>query len=446
MTDNVNENFISMHSKNFSKDDLINCMRGIPALLFRIEIAKNRIEYLNDYHIDGLGSNTFLFLKNKTLSKEIILEEDYPNYISFIKATQQAKPSKKIIRIKTPNEEIRWIKLIGSHNSYNPEFYLGVMTDITSTVELVNDMVKEESESLAMINILDNPVLLVNLETKGIISNNNAAHELFGYSSNEFNGLKLNDIYHKRYTGEINKILENVIFDKKWEGRIVFRRKSKDFLLCNTCMRTFRIKNKLLLLVSIHSVELTSKEQNTKAQNSLSNSFSISEKEYIQNLIKKISPVSEIKSILDLFINNPLPGLKPFDGVIYSDIQVSKDKVIVFASGKGFNNSPLGEVFTYEGTIAENIEQYKLNHLIVDDTMSSLKAIDWALFIPAGIRSYYAKPFFERNTLRSILILCSNKADNFSDECVDQYDLLCEPFIKGLKNWRKLQRTKKVVD
>ena len=443
MTDNVNDNFISMHSKILTGDDLLNCIRGMPALLFRIEIAKNRIEYLNDYHIDGLGSNTFLLLKNKTLSKEIILEDDYPYYISFIKATQQAKPSEIIIRVKTPNEEIRWIKLIGSHNSYNPGFYLGVIMDITSSVQLVNDMVKEENESLAMINILDNPVVLVNLETKEIVSNNNAAHELFGYSINEFSGLKLNDLYHKGYTGEINKILENVIFDKKWEGKVFFRRKSKDRFLCNTCMRTFRIKDKILLLVSIHSVELTSKEQNKKVQNSLSDNFSISEKEYIQDLIKKVSSVSEIKSILDLFINNPLPGLKPFDGIIYSDIQVNRDKVVVYSSGTGFSNPPFGEIFTYEGTIAENIEQYKLNYLIVEDTMSSIKAIDWALFIPAGIRSYYAKPFFERNTLRSILILCSQKADDFSDDCVEQYDLLCAPFIKGLKNWRKLQRTKK---
>lgn len=432
-----------MHSKILTGDDLLNCIRGMPALLFRIEIAKNRIEYLNDYHIDGLGSNTFLLLKNKTLSKEIILEDDYPYYISFIKATQQAKPSEIIIRVKTPNEEIRWIKLIGSHNSYNPGFYLGVMMDITSSVQLVNDMVKEENESLAMINILDNPVVLVNLETKEIVSNNNAAHELFGYSINEFSGLKLNDLYHKGYTGEINKILENVIFDKKWEGKVFFRRKSKDRFLCNTCMRTFRIKDKILLLVSIHSVEVTSKEQNKKAQNSLSDNFSISEKEYIEDLIKKVSSVSEIKSILDLFINNPLPGLKPFDGIIYSDIQVNRDKVVVYSSGTGFSNPPFGEIFTYEGTIAENIEQYKLNYLIVEDTMSSIKAIDWALFIPAGIRSYYAKPFFERNTLRSILILCSQKADDFSDDCVEQYDLLCAPFIKGLKNWRKLQRTKK---
>jgi hypothetical protein len=443
MTDNVNDNYISIHSKQLSGDDLLNCIKGMPALLFRIEIAKNKIEYLNDYQIDGLGSNTFLLLKNKTLSKEMILEDDYAYYQSFIKATQQAKASKIIIRLKTSNGEIRWIKLKGSPNSYNPGFYLGVMMDITSSVELVNNIVKEESEKLAMINILDNPVVIVNLETKEIISNNNAAHELFGYSINEFSKLKLNDLYHKGYAREMNKVLENVIFDKKWEGKVFFRRKSKDRFLCNTCMRTFRIKNKILLSVSIYSVEVSSSEQNTAEQNYLSENYSATENKYIQDLLKKVSSVSEIKNILDLFIKNPLPGLKAFDGIIYSDIQVNKDKVIVYSSGTGITNPPFGELFTYEGSIAENIEQYKLNYLIVEDTMASIKAIDWALFIPAGIRSYYAKPFFERNTLRSILILCSHKTDTFTDSYIDQYDLLSKPFSKGLKNWRKLQRTKK---
>ncbi len=443
MTDNVNDNYISRQSKALSGDDLLNCIKGMPALLFRIEIAKNKIEYLNDYQIDGLGSNTFLLLKNKTLSKELILEDDYPYYISFIKATQQAKTSKIIIRIKTSNNEVRWIKLKGSPNSYNPGFYLGVMMDITSSVELVNNIIKEESEKLAMINILDNPVVLVNLETKEIISNNNAAHELFGYSINEFSKLKLNDLYYKGYTREMNKVLENVIFDKKWEGKVFFRRKTKDRFLCNTCMRSFRIKNKILLSISIYSVEENPNEQNPIEQNLLSDNYSISEQEYMQDLLKKVSSVSEIKNILDLFIKNPIPGIKTFDGIIYSDIQANKDRVTVYSSGATFSKPYFGEVFTYEGSIAENIEQYKLSNLIVEDTMASIKAIDWALFIPAGIRSYYAKPFFERNTLRSILILCSQKTDYFSDSHIEQYDLLCKPFIKGLKNWRKLQRTKK---
>ncbi len=108
-----------------------------------------------------------------------------------------------------------------------------------------------------------------------------------------------------------------------------------------------------------------------------------------------------------------------------------------------FKNLKFGESFAYEGTIAENIEQYKLDHLIIENTMNSIKAIDWALFTPHGIRSYYAKPFYERNVLRTILILCSKEPNAFSEKHIRDYDLLSEPFIQGLKNWRKACRRPK---
>jgi hypothetical protein len=66
-----------------------------------------------------------------------------------------------------------------------------------------------------------------------------------------------------------------------------------------------------------------------------------------------------------------------------------------------------GEMYSYEGTIAQDIERFKLDYLIVDDTLDSIKAIDWALFIPKGIRSYFARPFYGRGALRAVMILCS---------------------------------------
>lgn len=444
MTDSVNDNFESLHSNILSGNDLLNCVRGMPALLFRIEIAKNRIEYLNDFQLEGLGSKTFLIMKNKTLSKELILEEDYAAYESFIAASHKAKPAISIIRIKTDKDEIRWVKLIGSHNAYNPGYYLGVLMDMTPTVSLIKEMNDKENENLAMLNMLDNPVILIDMNTKQIISHNIAAHELFGYSFNEFRSLRFNDLYHPSLTGEFTKIIEDVIFDKKWEGKLFFHRKGQARFLCDTTMRYFKINDRKLLRISIHSVDATAKLTKKAEINANNENLSISAKEFIQALTSYIAPLSDMNSILNVLINNPYPGTKTFDGIMYSDIQVNKDKVIVYASGDAFINLPFGETYTYDGTIAENIEQYKLNYLIVEDTMSSIKAIDWALFIPNGIRSYYAKPFYERNILRTILILCSKETYAFTEEKIDEYDLLCSPFIKGLKNWRKSQRVKKI--
>jgi hypothetical protein len=102
-----------------------------------------------------------------------------------------------------------------------------------------------------------------------------------------------------------------------------------------------------------------------------------------------------------------------------------------------------GKVFPCEGTIAENMERFRLDHLIVDDTFASIKAIDWAVFIPHGIRSYFATPFHDRKVLRSVLILCATARGIFSERKIEAYSLLYRPFLAALKNWRKAARQKK---
>jgi len=443
MKEGIQDNYISRNSNIITGDDLLNCIKGMPALLFRIEIEKNRIEYLNDYQVEGLKELTFSLIKNKAYAKEIILEEDYHLYESFIQATHKAQPSRIIFRIHTESGELRWISLKGSHNSYNSGFYMGVLMDITPSVQIISGMLEKENEDLAMINMLDNPVVLIDMASKTIISHNKAAQEVFGYSFNEFNSLSITDLYHPSMAGEVSMVLEEVMFDKKWEGKFFFRRKGQARFLCDTSMRSFKINEKILLRISVHAVDIYKDEIDQTEHKFSDKKKKIPALVYQQSLIEKISSLSEMKDILDVFINNPYPGKAPLDGIMYSDILPSKDKVFVYASGKPFENLPFGEMFTYDGTIAENIEQYKLNYLLIDDTMSSIKAIDWALFIPNGIRSYYAKPFYERNTLRTVLILCSTETNAFTEENIEQYDLLAEPFIKGVKNWRKMLRQKK---
>jgi len=443
MSENIQDHFESLHSNILSGDDLLNCIRGMPALLFRIEMVKSRIEYLNDFQVEGLGSKTFLLLKNKKLSREIILEEDYPNYEEFIQSAHNAVNITSIIRVRTDSGQIRWIKLLGGANPFNPGFYLGVLMDMTPSVSLVNEMNEKEEEKLAMVEMLDNPVILIDMATMAVISHNSAAHELFGYSFDDFRKLKFRDLYHQAFSSDMNRILEEVVFDKKWEGKIFFQRKGQSRFLCQTSLRSSRIKEKKLLRISIHSVDSTDELSRNGKLSEESRALSNDGKEYVQMLTEKISQASDMGNILELILHNPFPGAEKFNGIIYSDILLNKEKVVVYAAGKPFAKLKSGETFSYEGTIAENIEQYKLDHLILDDTMSSIKAIDWALFIPYGIRSYFAKPFYERNSLRTVLILCSTSTNAFSEDEIRNYELLYTPFLKGLKNWRKAMRKKK---
>ena len=62
----------------------------------------------------------------------------------------------------------------------------------------------------------------------------------------------------------------------------------------------------------------------------------------------------------------------------------------------------------------------------MEDTAKSIKPIDWALFIPHGIRSYFAVPFFHENVLRDVVIFCSTTPSAFSPDNIQPYLGLAE--------------------
>jgi len=437
----INQDYFesSYSSRLISENELFNFIKGMPAMLFRIEMVKKRIEFLNDYQIEGLGEKSFLLLKDKQFSREIIYEEDHHLYESFIHSVMEGQEDTTIIRIKSGEDLVRWIKLKGTPNDYNPGYYLGMIMDVTTSIALIEDMSRKEDEYHTMLEMVDNPVFLVNMEDKRIISNNAAASDLFGYSYNQFTRLNLNDLLHAKTRRDIGVVLEEVIFDKKWEGKILFIRKGNIPFLGKTSLRFLKIKERLLLRISIHEFDPMEKREAPGKKKESKPALSDSRKAYLALMQKKISTISDITTILEVLLKNPYKG-QQYDGIIYSDIQIKKGAVITYGAGDIFKNLKFGESFSYEGTIAENIEQYKLDHLIVENTMNSIKAIDWALFTPNGVRSYYAKPFYERNVLRSILILCSTRPNAFSEDKIGDYDLLNDPFIRGLKNWRKARR------
>jgi hypothetical protein len=154
-----------------------------------------------------------------------------------------------------------------------------------------------------------------------------------------------------------------------------------------------------------------------------------------QQLQQEMRGINRIDKVLQLLFESQSEPL--FDAIIFSDIHVRKNQVVVYSCGVPLSSLPQGKVFPYEGTIAENILQFGLENLIVDDTHDSIKAIDWALFVPAGIRSYFAKPFYHGQKLHSVLILCATTPNRFAGTTVASFEGLYPPFLCGLKQWRQ---------
>jgi hypothetical protein len=146
-------------------------------------------------------------------------------------------------------------------------------------------------------------------------------------------------------------------------------------------------------------------------------------------LARKVSGASSLREALELMLASHEPHA--FDGIIYSDIHGDKGYVTVYGAGKPCVDM-WRQTFAYEGTIAQNIEHHGLNFLVVDDTLESIKSIDWVLFVPRGIRSYFARPFYRYKRLRAVLILCSVQPGTFSTTEAGLYEVLTPAFAKAV--------------
>ena len=425
---------------HLSTEELIDFINAFPALLWRIDLVKNKIEYLNAYRIEGLGANSGLLLQNSELRREVVVEEDIYLIEEFMQSVRKAETAATLFRLKSDGGPARWIKLTGVSNPRTPRYYIGYMLEATQTAHIVQAISESDAELEAMIELTETPALLIDPLEKTITAHNAAARDTFQYKPVEFNGLGFSEIYDPDSDRLVQRIYEELTFTRKWEGRLVFRRKNRSVFSGDVTMRRLFLKGRRLYRVSIHGIHVN--EQGVNGSSNLSQEATPAQEALrlqSQRLIKKISPVKNITHALQIMLDDQW-GENRFDAIIFSDIYAKKNRVVVYTAGGPFKSLPQGDTYAYEGTIAENIDRFKLDYLIVENTFASIKAIDWALFIPHGIRSYFAKPFYERRVIRSVLILCSEHNNYFSAAHLDTYALYDAPFLKALKNWRAAQK------
>ena len=421
-------------------EELRDFVDAFPALLWRIDLVNNKIEYLNSYRIESLGPNAGLLLQNEELRRRVVMEEDIYLLDDFMRAVRNGETTATVFRIKSRDRRAQWIKVTGVADPKNPRYFLGYMLDVTRTAGIVLSIAETEAETEAMIELLDRPVLLVDPRTKAIMAHNAAARETFLYKADDFSRLHFSDLYHKSVQSHIHRIYEELIFQKEWGGRLFFQRKNRSVFQGDARMGLLFFKGKRVLRISVDNIAAEDETpKHLEGTSSPPAPSSPSHASKVRELLGKVEKAKDIVEVLEILLDNQ-PGEDPFDAVIYSDIHAKRNKVIVYTAGNPFDPLPQGETFAYEGTIAENIERFKLDHLIVEDTFASIKAIDWALFIPHGIRSYFAKPFYSRKVMRSVLILCSVKRHHFSHHRLEEYAIYDAPFLLGLKNRRSRRR------
>jgi len=425
-----------------SYPELLEFVDAFPALLWRIDLVNNKIEYLNSHRIEPLGTRCGLLLQNKDFRRLHVMEEDVYLLDDFMEAVRTEETAATIFRLKGAGEP-RWIKVTGVLDPKNPRCFIGYMLDASSTAGIVGSIIENGAEMEAMIELADSPALLIDPRNKHVIAHNAAAREAFQYKPDQFARLKFSDLHHQSVAHHIDTVYEELVFNKHWEGRLIFQRRDRSCFAAGVRMRLFYCKGRRVMRVALHDMTVEDEAlKNITGLGQQPTALPALLRNQVDQLLAKVAKVKDIHRLLQILLDNQL-GRDTFDAIIYSDIYARKNKVVVYTAGQAFQPLPQGEIFSFEGTIAENIDRFKLEHLIVDDTFASIKAIDWALFIPHGIRSYFAKPFYERNVIRSVLILCSNQRAHFSPQRLEAYAVYDEPFLRGLKNWRKEMRQRK---
>jgi len=421
-----------------SFQDIYSYINAIPALFWSIDVIKNKIEYINKFALPGLGENSHFIIQNPEFAEEMIIEDDRYIFESFLKGARSRKPGLAVFRIKLYDGTIRWLKISGSPDIYRSSHYVGYVMDITETANFIRTIDNSDASIIKKINIFNNPVFLIAFDDKHIHACNSTAVKVFGIKEVGCESLSLNDIIRSDIAQYINSIYEEVIFSGYWRGELTFRTVSGNEFISDSSIRPLHVNEKNLLWVSVYNIPDTVKKTGVKKIEKVSQQVDL------KGLIRKTITAAKkgnITGILDLILENqPVKGLA--NAILYSDIHLDEGIVYVWGAGEPFSNLAPAYSHPYEGTIAENIVNYNLNHIIVENTFESIKPVDWAIFIPHGIKSYFAKPFFTKGKITTVLIFCSTERALFNEENVKFYDSIYPAFENSLEVFKKRKEFK----
>jgi hypothetical protein len=341
-----------------------------------------------------------------------------------------------VFRIKGPGGGIDWLKLTGATNSFDPRYYYGYLLTINDTVDLILGIMESDRTMRRRIGNMSVPVLLMDHKTRRIKDSNKGARELFGLPKAKGGEPQaFGDLYPSSENKVMERILDEIVFNHSWSGRLGFVTLQGEPVEADVTMRFLGWKKRPLVQITAMPTKTVTPPAVAEEAQEIAGGI----REINNGFMGQIQNAPDIPAMLQAMMGHPKIA-ENCEAIMLSDIHVRKNKVYVYGAGKPLIGMPFGEEFSYKGTIAESIVRFGLDHLVVDETRDSIKAIDWALFIPRGLRSYYAKPYFERKTLRTVLILCSTLPGRYENLDAHSFDAVLDPLHKAARSWSKSQR------
>lgn len=428
--------------EKMAADDFVRFVCPIGGLIGWMKTNKNEVLLLTggeEHGGDIRGIDVKHLLRDLVWAQQVVVEEDFFRFKLFIKSMREGEKASVIFRVRDREGQRCWLKMQGAAaaaNNIGAKPYYGYIRDITEDAALINHLLEKDSARQTMIETDVHPVLLVDMETKAIISRNTHAYQLFGYTYHEFNRMKFSDFYPLDQESKVAKIYEICLSEGFWNGKFILVKKGNISIEARIKIKRLTLRDRNLLRVSIDEILEKGANGPDKPEAPLPD-----REAFERTLTAAMAGKDQMPDILDTLLEHQYGG-PYFDAVMYADVYIKKGRVDVYGRGHAFKTPAPGMTYDYEGTISQLIGEKHLDYVILEDTLESTRPIEWALFIPHGIRSYFAKPFFHSGKLRTLLIFCADEPNRFSEADLGLYEVYYPAFLKGLRDWRKGKRKK----
>ncbi len=380
---------------------------GFPGLLWELEHRRSRIRLLNDWRLACLGEDTSRLLKDVRFRKRVVMKSDHTLLGEFWEMVTSRQSAMVSFRLNAGPHQACILQ--GWPDPQDPEKYYGMLKEgVLSATFVANGSAGTCQLALGGAQY---PVLVLSLDEREIVTCNEAAQTLFEGAARGGGDFMLEDIA----PGEMGETLlaasRHALEDEIWAGTLMLRSGTGSILgskvrisPCSTGSDIVRIA---LLNIPERPASCT---------------------------IAPCEDSGEMPSLRE-GLERLLVGCPGVEGLMFSDIQSARGKVQVYGVGRLFSSLEWGASHAYEGTIAQDIERFSLDSLMVEDTLDSIKSIDWAMFIPCGVRSYFAKPFYAAEGLHAVLIFAFG-APSPGGVSEAAFRPLYEPFARLVASWR----------
>ena len=392
--------------------DFLRWSEGFPGLLWAIEHRRSRLKLLNSWQLPQLGEDTSRLLKDAQFRRRMVHKSDLPLLSEFWEMMTSRQPAAVSFRLK--NTPHICYELQGWPDPADPEVYFGLFMEAMHPATFVANGAAGTCQ-LAL-GRAQYPVLVLSLGQREIVTCNEAAKELFSGVARGGEEFLLEDIVPGDLGGILLEAAKHAMQNEIWAGTLMLRSGSGSILGSKVRISPCSSGGDIVRIALLN----------------------IPDEPALCDFSPRVEEVQErfsLKEELEKMLAS-CPGL---GGLMFSDIQSTLGKVEVYGVGRLFDKLEWGASHAYEGTIAQDIERFSLSSLTVEDTLDSIKSIDWAMFIPCGVRSYFAKPFYSAEGLHAVLIFAS---DMPGSKALNEASFLglYDKFAQTVARWRTLKK------